>query len=838
MASVVRPYGGRNDPLQPLAQVSHVAPQAAFKGGKAGGVRYPEDDGLAITYELHDQQPYYHPDTQTQSVKWAQNDAPVARNKPGHGVLPAFDLRNDRSNRVDSVFDAYVDMYADDGDEEGHEVDDTVEQLQSSAPAPSSYRQSPSNDSGRQEDLVPYEAHAQSREPWDERGKTGLYGGGGRGADDRETGWVRDYAFSPIPPITGYEEDLRFGGDDGEEDVGPRSRINSRGTVGSRSRGDDDVRRESSDTAPSSKGPNTPPDSSTCPTSGLRYGQNYDGAPASPPQAVHTIDAARIKKKMGSPTIPTPSAPISVNTPIAPAVPPVPSGIGASSDRPRPRRKSTGFKWGGRSKKAPTISAPILPEGFVESLGMETFALYPGVKPPSHAILSPVMRNTSSPKPPRGFSSPEPQHQPAQPARAPPTRKAAPRPKNAPAPHSGGSPPRSQRLGSGSERSTSFGVHEPIRLPLGALRDDTDTASEGYPEDMFRRLSKNSDGSYVPASVQTTHRQFFNDMRQEHGRQEEVQANRGVIPMNVPGAPSARPSPSHNSAPATGSPFDSAPSHGRNDSTATAGSGFRDPWAAGNRSSMASQRTQQYGSGGQRGSLYLGSERASLASTAHEMDYRKGSQVSARSHHTPSPPQSYQQPQQQQQQQQRTASPGPLDRAPEDRNGSFSSAYSETSEAPPHNTFHPSNAFHPGFGPSNAVGQLRKNSLAGGLPIGFPSSSPAEGGHQRKNSYVPIQPLNLAARRPSYTYRAGGGGGANGTGTASGPHGTSGLNPASAAASSAANRDTTYGDVVWGGAGVGGPRDTSSPMPGDTGSSFAAPRAPTIGTTGFRNPFG
>ncbi|GAA5869646.1 hypothetical protein JCM8547_005095 [Rhodosporidiobolus lusitaniae] len=841
--AAVRQYGAPTHPLQQMKQAPYdsVGP----KSGKSQ--RYnDESDGLAISYDLHNQQPVYRADVRPD---WEANDAPVPRNKPNGNFLSAYDAENDKSNRADSVFD-YVDMYdySDAGDDDfGGE--DAQEDLRLPQTAP---LRAPNVRQSTQESLETYEEEpSRAQEPWDERGKTGLYGGGGRGADDRETGWVRDYNFSPAATNPGFEEDLEF--DDGES-VGPKDRKSSRGSRGSRAtqgrRAEEERRRSSTTTTPSSYGPITPvsanfnpqqtssknayadsgyrsagspPQSSTYSrhTPNSSNGSSHQiqqGRPApssvppvpapfrptrvSPsPQPVHTIDPMLIKKKATAAAIPTPSAPMPIGQPGA-----MPSiKVEPTPTADRPRRKSGFSKWGSRGKKAPTISAPILPEGFVESLGMETFALYPGCKPPAHAILSPVIRDSGdsrsgSPAPARTVSPPA--ERTVSPPSAPSARKAAPRPLNPTnRPHN----VPGMKLGAPQfDRSASPALATPIRLPLDALRDDTDAASEGYPEDAFRRLSKDSDGSYVPAgsqSTKTTHRKFFDGIRQEHGRHEEVQANRAVVP-NVPAVPSVPPTRNHDSPssfnPQAGfSPQTSVRSGG----SATA-SGFRDPWsvsgsnAPSSRSSIHSQRT----TGNPRASYHQGGgDRASMASTAHEHDYRKGSYARKNSyvsthsrlsrHCSPTPSPQPEMP---------SFEPAHYSPQRDDRNGSVSSAYSEVSEAPPQNDFHP--RAHPGFNPSNAVGHLRKNSIAG-LSLPPPSSSSSSShSHGQDGGYAPVAPLNLG-RRPSHVY----------------------------------GQNKFGGDVVWGGATVGGPKDVASPiMEASPGMSSG----PTIGTTGFRNPFG
>lgn len=750
-------------------------------------------------------------------------------------------------------------MYADygtgeDGAEEEDEYSDYQQESQQTAPLRTPTRPP------TQLEPDAYEGHSQARQPWDERGKTGLYGGGGRGADDRETGWVSDYAFSPAPN-PGFEEDLQFE-DEGEE-VGPKERKGSRGSRSSRAtqgrRSDGDERRRSSAaTTQSSYGPITPISTHFNPQqlngkapyadSGYRSAgsppasdsysrhahsnssssthhipQHRAASPVppvptaarstrvSPPpaQAVHTVDPTLVKKKATTSTVPVPSAPMPLGSTARPALPSI-TVDGASSTA---RRKSGTFKWGGRSKKAPVISAPILPEGFVESLGMETFALTPGCKPPQHGASSPLIRANPPDRtatPPVRVVSP-----PSERAGTPPsTRKAAPRPQqtgkrpqNLPLTKLGATSPYEQH---GSPPS----LAAPVRLPLDALHDDSD-AQSGYNEDVLRRLSKDSDASYavVPQSNKTTHRQYFDGLRQDHSRHEEVQANRSVIPHNAPGVPpTARhhDSPSYNP-PATGfSPQASVHSAGSANVN-----GFRDPWSApaptsSSSASIQSQRTNA----GNRDTYYqgyTGGDRTSMASTVHEPDFRKGAPVRknsyvsmhsrvSRNDYSPEPAVpsvDHSHYQQQQQQQHR-----------DDRNGSVSSAYSSASEAPPANDFHP--RAHPGFNPMNAVGHLRKNSIAGlgALPLPLPSSSSSSRSHspsQLSNGldYAPVAPLNLG-RRPSHVY------GSNKFG----------------------------GDVVWGGAGVGGPKDVASPIIEQTSPPVDLGATSTIGSTGFRNPFG
>ncbi|BGO93968.1 hypothetical protein NBRC10512_005225 [Rhodotorula toruloides] len=688
MAAVAQQYNGFKDPFAANHQQSFGSYKlGSNKGIEAGGF----GDSLAVQYELHDQQPYYQAHCHDKGYEYKQDNVPIARNNAGQLFVPSFDARNDKSNRIDSVLDAYVDMYAED---EEDEEDGSGEDLRGTAAGRT-----------RQEDLEPYESHVQSDTPWDERGKSGLYGGGGRGADDRETGWVRDYAFSPAPPVSGYEEDLRFDNDDGEE---------------SQQHSSHDQHRQSSETSGSSTGPLTP-------TNGVDFGsacesalrQTQATARSSPPlheQPIHTVDPARIKKKTIGAAIPTPSAPM-------PAL--ASSGVkGAREDRPRVQRKTT-FKLIGRSKKPPTISAPILPEGFVESLGMETFPLYPGVKAPQHALLSPSLKEdrpstppASSPRPAAtgGLVSASPR------IRSPPTRKAAPRPKHVPTRAEGSTPPLRDR---------------PISPPVVAQVREQHFSTRGYDDD---------DEPQPRQQQQQQHQQY-------------------TRPTTSPPRSSPSRAQQHEASP----PFEQySGSHARTASSATVGSGFRDPWSA-TRTSSGTPSIRSQSTAHNRTSPSRAGERGSMASTVHELDYRKGGSVKSNlsSHARPVPTFQLEVAD--------DFEPSPLQRTTDDRQGSLSSEYSELSEAPPTNNFHPSNAFS-GYTPSTTVGQLRKNSIA----------------------YAPVQPLKLGAR-PAFDNRQ----------------------------STASNFG---GDVVW-----GGPTDVSRPQ------SVASPfqgYAPTIGTTGFRNPFG
>lgn len=590
------------------------------------------------------------------------------------------------------MFDAYADMYA---EEDYQEEGGSGEESRGTATSRT-----------RQEHLEPYESHAQSDMPWDERGKSGLYGGGGRGADDRETGWVRDYAFSPAPPVSGYEEDLRFGEDDDEEH-GDDSLDHS-------FYGQPEQSFEASGSSTGQLAPANEVDSNSARDPALRHTQATTSTRTpriSPPlhhSPVHTIDLARLKKKTLGSAVSTPSSP-------TPAVA-TSATKGAPEDRLRLQRKTT-FRLMGRAKKPPTISAPILPEGFIESLGMETFPLYPGVKPPQHALLSPPLKEEDRPAP---SSTPPPRPAgnvglvPASPRiRSSPSRKASPRPKNIPARAEGSTPPLRDR---------------PISPPVVAQIREQQFTTRGYDD--------------------------VEPQQPQYAAQQQVYAQQTTSPP--------RSTHSH--------PFEQYPrSHTRKSSSATIGSGFRDPWSA-SRTPSGPPSIRSQSTTHNRTPSYRAGEGGTTANTFHDVDYRKdgGESSSGSSHARPIPTFQLEVAD--------DFEPSPLQRTADQRQGSVSSEYSELSEALPANGFPPSNTFHSAYTPSTSVGHPRKKSVA----------------------YALVQPLNLAPRPPLD------------------------------------NRESTAsnigGDVVW-----GGPTDVSRPP------SFASPfqgYAPTIGTTGFRNPFG
>ncbi|GAA5875624.1 hypothetical protein JCM1840_003282 [Sporobolomyces johnsonii] len=593
----------RNEPLQPIVPL--LPPKWMKRKGFARGKVSP-GDGLAVDvrYDLKEQESVYC----AEEMGWNKNDVPIPRTKSSHDLLSvgaAQDHQGARaSSRFDSVVDAYVNMYADsDGRED-------------------------------EEELQP---HVQASQPWDERGTTGLYGGGGRGADDHETGWVCGYSVGAVAPPAGAEEDLLLDGLD-EDDEG-RRRPSSPETAQSCG----PVTPESAPVAAQPNPRQKPRSSSSSsrsasltrrirnafPSADSRSTSTRPPLPTPPPlrlsssardQASPAAHAARLQKEPPrTAAFPTPSGSLPTSTPLLPPGP---------SEPMAPRRKSA-FEWARRSKKAATISAPILSPGFVEALGINTFALKPGSKPALSAIRSPVL--------------PTPTHR--APAHTEPPRpplKASPRTRNVPP----------IRLESPSTRPISPALPTPVRLPVQALRnykDGDDAASEGYVEDAFRRLSKHSDGSLAPSSrreqsTTATHHQYFDVIRHDHARREEVQANHFVVPANAPTIP---PLPLN------------------------IGGGFRNPWSSAAPSSRSSSTLshkaspasfKQYGSA-------RASPSASLA--LDDPDYHQRSGASSRSEHCLSPTSSLPAPTPHHQQSRR-----------EERNDSLSSSYSEDASDP------------------------------------------------------------------------------------------------------------------------------------------------------------
>ncbi|KAK4704986.1 hypothetical protein P7C70_g1227, partial [Phenoliferia sp. Uapishka_3] len=536
--------------------------------------------GLAISYGFD--MPLPSPPTTTtssrrthqprsESMGWETHEVPIPRDVTHKPFVKAYDSATDTSSRFDSVLDAYANMYLDfaEDDDDNEAAQSDFHQVQ----------------------------EVQPQEPWDQRGKTGLYGGGGRGADDTETGWVSDYTTQmQVDGSRGSngEEDLHY--DDSEQD-GKTDRYDS-------TTGRNDERRRSSDGTQSSYGPPTPvnanfdamaapyydsayrpivakvptlptPRSSrsssshtTNTTEGPRLARaqtinsnertppsparpsrpndrtasyesraarpatadsrktsparparasdpvyraeqqhstehyrsasarvaptrvistDYPTSPPTPPARLHRKPSSK-KAAVTSPTNPTISAPFSVP---AHTEYDLPSHAG---EHKRRKSVSQAFRGFGRSKKTPIISNPILPDGFVESLGMETFALTPGCAAPVHNVTGkPSRKEVEGIPPPR---------------------------------------PRKQLAGAqpGTNRPNVTGASPPshIRTPIDALRDAGSSTPSEF-RDILHRLSQNSDISAAATltSGEKDRQRYFKGLREDQSRQPtEVQANR------------------------------------------------------------------------------------------------------------------------------------------------------------------------------------------------------------------------------------------------------------------------------------------------------------------------
>lgn len=479
--------------------------------------------GLAVQYEGVSPTRQLQQHVQVDDMGWDRNDVPIPRNKAKRQARGPRDTRTSmlpEPCRVESVLDVYAEMYAAQGADEDR------------------YRSHySSNRHTKHEDLIPFQSVPQVDEPWDERGKNGLYGGGGRGADDRETGWVRGYSIGSSVPSVGFEEDLRYDDEglahDDEEHDTPRS---------------------SSETAQSGSYPVTPtsshfqssatthdsPKSVSSPARSTREAASLHSrdpstsqttfrTPERPPRSdlplrdvpLSLSDRTLLLKKtpQSAPFL-TPSSPLphlskSLATPAPNSSP--------RSVAPTPKRSNSIFKKYGRSKKSPAISNPILPEGFVESLGMKTFTLTPGCKAPSF-----------------GEGQPETYATPRTPDRPPLPLNHPPRVLDSPL--SRPSPPLrsiSSARDSGRHALANTIPPPPPVPPAHSFDPSVHRQSDVYPQEAMARLSMASDTSTqsVPYTSHSTahpsnHRQFFDQLRQERSKQEpEVRSDIPSIPL-------------------------------------------------------------------------------------------------------------------------------------------------------------------------------------------------------------------------------------------------------------------------------------------------------------------
>ncbi|GAA5884622.1 hypothetical protein JCM16303_003686 [Sporobolomyces ruberrimus] len=523
------------DHVDPFASARKQSPPAIK--GEAGGFSTTtkgngkfgssQPVGLAVRYEGS---PYDRHEIRVDDMGWDRNDVPIPRaNKSKRNTRGPRDTRmsvRPQSTRVDSVLDVYAELYSNEDEEEES--------------APTFYGMNQS----RHEDLIPYQPVEQATQPWDERGKNGLYGGGGVGADDRETGWVRGYSIGSSAPSVGLEEDLKF------DDYGVTHRHPS----------DDDedvAHRSSSDTAQSGSYPVTPT-SSHFPTSPPAVKTMYDSPPSatSPPRSagisssshsrtpsasqtpfrtperplrtespardlpLSSSDVSLLRMKGPQPTsFPSPSAPLPA---FVPTETPSPAAIASPSRPAGPKRSNSIFKRYGRSKKQPPISAPIIPDGFVESLGMKTFTLTPGCKAPAFGDTQAngaVMTAPPTPKTP---------DRPSLPLNYGPRLRDSPRPRESPSSRS--TPPRPPST-SRSHSSNPSIASKKSPSPPRAFQPSVHRSSDVYPHEAMARLSMGSDSSVHSdptgpnSNKNPTHRQFFDQLRQERSNPHEVTAN-------------------------------------------------------------------------------------------------------------------------------------------------------------------------------------------------------------------------------------------------------------------------------------------------------------------------
>ncbi|KAK4048111.1 hypothetical protein OIV83_004981 [Microbotryomycetes sp. JL201] len=668
-------HGGRHkDPIQLKAT------EAAGKSRLTGSA--PPPPGLAINYNLdytqsaktQDRGLYQAPkpsQTRARPVKASSRSAPeiaravadsiklacgqqdddeataaaTRRDKP---FQPAFDAEADVSNRVESVFDLYADMTSGDEDESRSHV--ASEPIIEEEPEDENAGDEPKHNVDN---------------PWDTRGETGLYGGGGRGADDRETGWVSNYAIQAAGGrTTGLEEDLRFTDEDGGADHSRTERLDSAATYRAQDR-----RRSSEETEQSSYEPKTPV-TAAFPTTQVYVPSDY--MPSSPTRSgampepktpesrkedrrrfqVSKPSPANVKESISPPLSPgfehdlrtrqqaqmpaqrtgfkakfAPSKSTSAGLHIKhphplPDTPPqapvhkVDSALLSKSqpETPSPARRKS-FRWTGRSKKTPQISAPILPEGFVESLGMETVPLTPGMKAPAAGAINmpqtpPITPNGAGQRSPSGAGSHTgSDHQsPASSIRSAGNkinRKEAPRPQRIPN-RPNYVPPRPMQLGDPIELSPAVGprsstpsnseaipqpqrpLASPIRLGPSArpnlVGGETD-ARNGFRNAPNSSVQSESSATKSLAAIAQTRKLYLNGVKEERARQE---ASLSPVPSST-SVQRPQVSPSDSSLLPSNSPLATP--------TKADANGFRNPWGAPVSVPPSSIAQQQHGEG-------------------------------------------------------------------------------------------------------------------------------------------------------------------------------------------------------------------------------------------------
>ena len=461
----------------------------------------------------------------------------------------------DRASCVDSVLDSYADMYGSDEEQTNSNYDE--EETEPSPPLDEL-----EYDEDEEEVEHKEESPVEKKEPWDQRGKNGLYGGGGRGADNTETGWVSEYE-SEAPDeqqrAIQVQDTARSSFEDQEDNyLHPTSAAVAKPFLPSHPNyyQTHHKRPSSSGTDYSSYGPITPIDTNFPASSHIQPVLGYQtlyNPPAilelqptpdklasaivfpAPPHlrqhrelSVPNIGSPLIAspemegspRRQSEPTTPLTDSPRPAPSPLrkkpihhGPLVGAKPLQTTAHDVVVKSKKLSGTFRWSGRSKKAPTISNPILPDGFVESLGMSTFELTPGGLPaPVRAVAAPkaaskeVQKVVSKPSMEKMLNT-----APLRPLRS------------------------TSSLEKMKVKPTTADVSAP-RTIENSPRDFRLEMSEA-----FKRLSDNSDVSHYAASslasIENSRQLYFNGLRDRSSATVEVQANRREVPFSAHNKP-------------------------------------------------------------------------------------------------------------------------------------------------------------------------------------------------------------------------------------------------------------------------------------------------------------
>lgn len=275
--------------------------------------------------------------------------------------------------------------------------------------------------------------------PWDTRGKNGLYGGGGRGAENKETGWAIDsYANDSANTTTSNAystHSLHLHKAQESPDIVEESRNGSRVKTSNINHHQNSSESDQSQYGPLTpvgaafprgsnpsflnSSPEAPSDLMRSSTASSRPNTAIQNRKASAPAVISLESGSRkIKEVEYSERMPprrksepilshhgnrkksAPPPPLDISkskgasTPLI-ASPLSPLASAALHAESRRRKSANGFSWNlnlNRKSKTPIISNPILPLGFIESLGMATFELnnssVPPLEPPRVSILN------------------------------------------------------------------------------------------------------------------------------------------------------------------------------------------------------------------------------------------------------------------------------------------------------------------------------------------------------------------------------------------------------------------------------------------------------------------